>query len=205
MIVYKVYFENRFISVSPEPDRLQNYILFHRFHNREQLYKIISAFQNQEEPGSINIFGSDIENIWNQFQSYFECAEAGGGLVKHITGHYLFIIRHGKWDLPKGHMEVGETPEQCALREVTEECGIEGQTIVRPLIPSYHTWQYEGVSYLKRTNWFLMDYAGEMTGVPQKDEGITEVHWLKPERICVIRQNAWDSLKDLINTSVLIS
>jgi predicted NUDIX family NTP pyrophosphohydrolase len=32
-------------------------------------------------------------------------------LVLHPSGHYLFIIRNGRWDLPKGHMEEGELPE----------------------------------------------------------------------------------------------
>jgi 8-oxo-dGTP pyrophosphatase MutT (NUDIX family) len=199
---FKVYFENRFITVSPEPDRMQNYTLFYRFHNTAELYQTISSFQSGDQP-SINIFGSDIEYIWKEFRNYFNCVEAAGGLVLHATGHYLFIVRHGRWDLPKGHMEVDETPEACALREVEEECGITGHTIRKELTPSYHTWVYEGVSYLKRTNWFLMDYDGEMIEAPQQEEGITEAHWLTPERVCIIRRNAWDSLTDLINISVL--
>jgi len=200
---YKVYFENRFITVSPEPDRLQKYTLFYRFHNKEELYRTISSFQSLPESGSLNIYGSDIEYVWSQFVSYFKFVEAAGGLVMHDSGHYLFIVRNGRWDLPKGHMEEHETPEQCALREVTEECGISGQTIVKSLQPSYHTWQYEGISYLKRTNWFLMEYSGDMIEAPQAEEGITEAHWLKPEKVCIIRRNAWDSLKDLINLTVL--
>jgi 8-oxo-dGTP pyrophosphatase MutT (NUDIX family) len=199
---FKVYFENRFITVSTEPDRVQNYTLFYRFHNTQELYQTISSFQAGVQ-SSINIFGSDIEYLWGEFRSYFHCVEAAGGLVMHDTGHYLFIVRNGRWDLPKGHMEENETPESCALREVEEECGITGHIIRKELAPSYHTWEYEGVSYLKKTNWFLMDYTGEMIEAPQQEEGITEAHWLKPERVCIIRQNAWDSLTDLINISVL--
>ncbi|MEJ0014270.1 MAG: NUDIX hydrolase [Actinomycetota bacterium] len=31
------------------------------------------------------------------------------------------------WSLPKGHIEVGETPEQAAIREVAEETGIQSE------------------------------------------------------------------------------
>lgn len=40
-------------------------------------------------------------------------------LACHPTGHA------GEYDLPKGHIEEGETPIQCAVRELKEETGIE--------------------------------------------------------------------------------
>jgi putative (di)nucleoside polyphosphate hydrolase len=38
-------------------------------------------------------------------------------LLCHVTGQ-------NHWDLPKGGIEVGETPLQAALRETREECGL---------------------------------------------------------------------------------
>jgi len=202
MIAYKVYFENRYIMVSHEPDRMQKYTLFHRYHNRNGLYEAISTFQ-AGTGASMNIYGIDIEHLWSEFRQYFNFVEAAGGLVKHPSGHYLFIVRNGRWDLPKGHMEEGELPEACAIREVEEECGLKNHTIVKPLIPSFHTWQYEGVSYLKQTHWFMMHYNGEMIENPQADEGISEAKWMTPDKICVIRKSAWHSLTELINSSIL--
>jgi 8-oxo-dGTP pyrophosphatase MutT (NUDIX family) len=200
--MYKVHFENRFILISSEPDRLQKYGLFHKFYDTRELYKIIAEFQTNPQFQAINIYGPDIKHIWKIFRIYFTEVRAAGGLVKHSSGRYLFIEKKGKLDLPKGHIETGEEPGGCALREVSEECGIKGHTIVKELPPSYHTYTWEGISYLKRTDWFLMNYDGEMVTEPQVKEGITKVEWLLPDEISKIKSSAWLSLMDLINSSI---
>ena len=201
--MYKVHFENRFVLISAEPDRLQKYGLFHKFYDTKELYKIISDFQSDTTISSINIYGPNIKHIWKIFRIYFTEVGAAGGLVRHTSGKFLFIEKKGKLDFPKGHMEPGEEPEACALREVNEECGISGHTIVKSLQPSYHTYSWEGISYLKKTNWFLMQYDGTMIIEPQVREGITKVEWLLPDEISKIKIRAWLSLMDLINTSIL--
>ena len=201
--MYKVHFEDRFILISSEPDRLQKYGLFHKFYATSELYKIISDFQEDKTIPSVNIYGTNIKHLWKIFRIYFTEVGAAGGLVKHTSGKYLFIEKKGKLDLPKGHIEPGEEPEACALREVNEECGITGHSIVRSLQPSYHTYSWEGISYLKKTSWFLMEYGGIMVIEPQIEEGITKVEWLSPDELSKIKGTAWLSLMELINTSVL--
>ncbi len=201
--MYKVHFENRFIMISPEPDRIQKYGLFHKFYATSELYKLISEFQAGSSIQSINVYGPNIKHIWKIFRIYFTEVGAAGGLVMHTSGKYLFIEKKGKLDLPKGHTEPGEEPETCALREVHEECGISGHSIVRALQPSYHTYSWEGISYLKKTSWFLMEYDGDMITEPQISEGITKVEWLSPDELSKIKSSAWQSLMDLINTSIL--
>jgi 8-oxo-dGTP pyrophosphatase MutT (NUDIX family) len=44
--------------------------------------------------------------------------------VLNEKGELLMIYRRGKWDLPKGKLDEGETIPQCALREVMEETGL---------------------------------------------------------------------------------
>jgi 8-oxo-dGTP pyrophosphatase MutT (NUDIX family) len=200
MNTYKVHFENRFITISPEPDRLQKYALFYKFYEKDELYRQISSFENDVNITSLNIYGLEIKYLWKHFRSYFSEIEAAGGLVKHTSGSYLFIERRGKWDLPKGHLEYGESPEVCALREVEEECGIKNHVIIKTLNPSYHTYRYEGISYLKKTYWFLMSYDGDKAVTPQTEEDITKAEWLMPENICLIKSHAWLSLSDLINS-----
>jgi 8-oxo-dGTP pyrophosphatase MutT (NUDIX family) len=201
--MYKVHFENRFIMISPEPDRLQKYGLFHKFYDTKELYKLIADFQSDKSIAAINIYGPDIKHIWKIFRIYFTEVGAAGGLVKHKSGKYLFIQKKGKLDLPKGHIEQGEEPDLCALREVSEECGITGHTIVKSICPTYHTYSWEGISYLKKTNWFLMKYDGEMITEPQLSEGITKVEWLFPDELNSIKSTAWLSLMEVINSSIL--
>jgi 8-oxo-dGTP pyrophosphatase MutT (NUDIX family) len=201
--MYKVYFDNRVITVSPEPDRLQNYSLFYKFNEKEELYNQISHFAVNKDLLSLNIFSTDIDNLWKNFLGWFTVAEAAGGLVKHTSsGKYLFIQRYQKWDLPKGHLEPGESPEACALREVNEECNISGHSIIRPLSNSYHTYLYNNKPYLKMTYWFAMEYNGEMICDPQSEEGITAAQWLLPKEIAMIKSNTWQSLLDLLNVTL---
>jgi 8-oxo-dGTP pyrophosphatase MutT (NUDIX family) len=201
--MFKVHFENRFITLSPEPDRLQKYALFHKFNETSELYKLIAEFQSDKSIKSLNIYGTDIELVWKIFRIYFTEVGAAGGLVRHISGKFLFIEKKGKLDLPKGHIESGEQPAACALREVGEECGITGHSIVKEICNSYHTYSWEGISYLKKTSWFLMTYSGEMITDPEVEEGITKVEWLLPDEINDKKGNAWMSLMEVINTSIL--
>ena len=40
------------------------------------------------------------------------------------TTSFLLMRHHNRWDLPKGHLDEGESEMQCALRELREETGI---------------------------------------------------------------------------------
>ena len=201
--MYKVYFDDRFITLSREPDRLQKYGLFHKFTNTVEFYNLISDFQTNTALKNINIYCKDIKHLWRIFRIYFNEAQAAGGLVKHTSGRYLFIEKRGRLDLPKGHIDHDENAENCALREVGEECGLSGHYIIKPLAPSYHVYSLEGILYLKKTNWFLMGYAGEMITQPQTEEGISSVKWLLPEEFNNLKNLTWLSLMDMLNASVL--
>lgn len=57
--------------------------------------------------------------------------KACGVLVfrKQPVPSFLVMKHHHRWDLPKGHLEEGETEKQCAIREMWEETGIGMHTI----------------------------------------------------------------------------
>lgn len=109
---------------------------------------------------------------------HFTHLQAAGGIVQHSSGNYLAIHRLGTWDLPKGKVEEGETIETTALREVEEECGINGLTLQHPLMKTWHGYVYKGRYILKTTHWFFLktNFKGELK--PQLEEDIQRVEWM---------------------------
>ncbi|UKB81688.1 NUDIX domain-containing protein [Chryseobacterium sp. MEBOG07] len=104
--------------------------------------------------------------------------EAAGGLVNNPEGKILFIKRLGKWDLPKGKMEKGESREESAVREIEEETGLKDVELLKFINTTYHIYiERNGEKILKCTHWFEMNFDGEDTSTPQIEEGITEVAW----------------------------
>ena len=57
---------------------------------------------------------------WSDFCSNYKIIEAAGGLVFNDKNKILMIFRNGKWDLPKGKLEIGEQIQDGAIREVKE-------------------------------------------------------------------------------------
>jgi 8-oxo-dGTP pyrophosphatase MutT (NUDIX family) len=149
------------------------------------------------------IIQSSPEMFWiNMFIPAFKLIPAAGGVVFR-NNKLLFILRNGKWDLPKGKIDKSETSEQAAIREVAEECGIIGHTIVKRLSSSYHIFQspYKdtfGQWILKETFWFEMKYKGKENGSPQTDENISEIMWFEKNELDRVLQNTHENLKPII-------
>jgi len=121
---------------------------------------------------------SSIKKAWKQLEEIFTIIEAAGGLVKNPSGEYLFIFRLGKWDLPKGKMEKGESMEGCAVREVQEECGLEHLEVLQSLPATYHMYYLKGKPVIKQSHWFEMVCPQWDELTPQTEENITDVKWM---------------------------
>jgi 8-oxo-dGTP pyrophosphatase MutT (NUDIX family) len=107
------------------------------------------------------------------------------------------IFRNDKWDLPKGKLEVGENIEECAIREVEEECGVEELSIVKKLKSTYHTYKLNGKAILKRTYWFKMNSNYKLKLTPQFEEGITKVEWVSISEVPSKLENSYGNIKEL--------
>ena len=125
---------------------------------------------------------------------------AAGCVVHDDAGNMLLIRRNGRWDLPKGKVESGETLLQAALREAEEETGITPLPTTHYPLPTktYHTFNLYGGWHLKQTSWFDAHVAGEKpVGKPQDEEGITEVVWVTPDEWYRRLQGSYGTLKTL--------
>ncbi len=134
------------------------------------------------------------------FGNYFkdhEFIQAAGGLVKR-KNTFLFIKRHGKWDIPKGKRDKGENLKTCAIREVTEECGIDKLTIDSKICKTYHTYSWEGKPVLKESHWYRMSYSGKKKLVPQTEEAITKAVWMKHSEWKKVEKNTFETILQVL-------
>jgi 8-oxo-dGTP pyrophosphatase MutT (NUDIX family) len=125
---------------------------------------------------------------------------AGGGLVLNNQQELLMIFRRGKWDLPKGKQDPGETIEDCAVREIKEETGLQEVILGRKLSITHHTYfdTYLQEEVIKETHWFLMQAPGNQTLVPQTEEDITEIKWMAAKEREACLANSYDTIVSVI-------
>ena len=126
---------------------------------------------------------------------------AAGGLVENEKGEFLFIFRRNKWDLPKGKLDPGETLEECAKREVSEETGVNQLRILKFLIITYHDYEERGIAFLKESYWYHMKAEGNQTGVPQSEEDITELKWIAPTHFNIVQENTYPGILEVLHAA----
>lgn len=163
-------------------------------------YAITSLSKKKLDSAIVYEAGDD---ILEKFASKIPMVLAAGGLVKNKKGKVLFIYRNGKWDLPKGKLDKGESMEEAALREVEEETGIEKLRIERYLQTTYHIFKRGGSYKLKKVYWFEMysNYKGEL--VPQENEGITKVKWKGAKKTKKALKNSYRNIRILFEENLI--
>ncbi|MBI5061189.1 MAG: NUDIX domain-containing protein [Candidatus Aenigmarchaeota archaeon] len=89
---------------------------------------------------------------------------SAGGVV--FRGKKILLIKdsYGRWSLPKGHIEKGETAEQAALREIKEETGIDGR-IIELLGEIKYFFQLKGEKIFKIAKFFLVEASNDKTSL----------------------------------------
>lgn len=145
--------------------------------NPKSLLGYVDMLEKNNAFKQVTIYGKDGERLFREFSSQFTLLEAAGGLVFNSEGHGLFIYRLDTWDLPKGKIERGETPEVAAVREVQEETGLQQVELGEFLQMTYHTYRHlKKGRILKPTFWYRMTTA-EQALTPQTEESIEKAEW----------------------------
>ncbi|WP_121966342.1 NUDIX hydrolase [Myroides sp. N17-2] len=158
---------------------------------------IIKYFQNKIDKAFL--YHPDEKEILKKIKEKIPVQKAGGGVVFNPKGEVLFILRSGKWDLPKGGIEKHEEMEETAIREVEEETRVSQLKIVRKLPKTYHIFKRNGKYRLKITTWYEMtsDFDGPLVG--QIEEDIEQVAWLNKEQIREAMNNSYENIKLLVD------
>ncbi|NMH74560.1 GNAT family N-acetyltransferase [Bacillus sp. RO2] len=76
------------------------------------------------------------------------------------------------WSVPSGGIEIGETPEECCIREVKEETGYEVRIIESLFVKES---VIKGINV--NTHYFKVEKIGESVGINDPDKTIIEAAW----------------------------
>lgn len=192
----KIYFEKRCIIICPPDEQAlsdPNAILYN-IGTSVDIHSLVGMFETSDSLLKVYIPTWDPEGTYRRICSEFVEVNAGGGLVSNRRGDYLLISRNGLWDLPKGHQDPGEEISVTALREVSEETGID-QLMLRDLIcVTDHCYRRDGKWHLKHTWWYDMLYTDPTDLTPQTEEDISKAAWVAKSSLPPYLHNTYPSI-----------
>jgi 8-oxo-dGTP pyrophosphatase MutT (NUDIX family) len=168
---------------------------------RKQIKQYLDLLDKSKAPTSIVLYSDQVEQLWEDFQSCFKILEAAGGYVTNPSGELLVFERRGSWDMPKGKIDAGETPEAAALREVEEETGLQHLTLGPLLCHTWHTYDQKGERILKKTYWYAMQTT-DTTTTPQTEEDIEQIMWVQPAAWLAQKPVVYASIVDVIKAGM---
>ena len=196
----KIYFNDRVVVLTDKitHNPVSNDRHVYIFDNQKALAKRLKHFGKSDDE-RLCIAHPNLNQLFEYTTRCFTYIEAAGGLVTLPDGRMLVIKRLGKWDLPKGKAEKGESLSATAIREVVEECGLKTTPeITGEIAHTYHTYHQHGRHILKHTAWFAMRCHTDETLTPQSSENISQAVWLHKNQLNAVLQNTYQSIKQVL-------
>ena len=125
---------------------------------------------------------------------------AAGGIVVNPNKEILWIFRRGFWDLPKGKLDPNESIEACAIREVMEETGISNLVLGDLILTTTHQYYdtYLNTEVEKTTYWYQMTTDTIQEGVPQTEEDIEAIAWVKKAEIAPYLAKTYENINQVM-------
>ena len=193
---YIIFFNETAIHFTDQNQNDDSQSVFIR--SRSDMQRFLDRFLNSPFKNDIILSGKNIHELFENFKACFKFIEAAGGLAKNDKGEYLLIKRFGIWDLPKGKLENDELAKTGALREVSEETGVQELKILKELPSTYHIYARHKKNILKKTHWFLMETSFEGPLKAQIREDITEAIWMDRENSVIALKESYRSIRDIL-------
>lgn len=200
--MYKIFFENRalifqnidenFIFSSDAKSHVDS-------EKQKKCDGVIVNWLNSRDMDSVVDEVYDAETFSNALKSIFRLAPAAGGVVCHDRS-FVAIMRNGVLDLPKGHIEKGESPSVAALREVEEETGIKAVMLNQELPSTWHCYRLNNEWVLKQTFWYLMKPSEGIVFAPQHEEGISEVVLVEKKGVDDFLEKTYRSISEILGS-----
>lgn len=194
--MYRLFCNNRMLSANNFCENLLS-VDNKCVKNCDDLVAKIKNWLGDETMENLDLGDVDGENLAFAIKNMFRQAPAAGGVVI-IDNQFVAIERNGIPDLPKGHIEKGESPEVAALREVEEETGITDLEIIKELPATWHCYLLDNQWTIKKTSWYLMKTDSGMKNIPQTEEGISKVYLVDKQGVNDFVKNTFASLKTLV-------
>jgi ADP-ribose pyrophosphatase YjhB (NUDIX family) len=192
---YKVFINTKLMILTTALPKSKNSLVFPL---KTTSFQTILQVLKETKARKIYLMGDDPATLLKTFKSKLPVVQAGGGLVRNQSGKMLFIFRKGKWDVPKGKIDKGETLEKGAKREVKEETGVKKLELNGLAGVTYHIFKRNDKYQLKETHWFHMTttYTGKLK--PELQEDITEAKWKGSKKTEKALENSYGNIRHLL-------
>ncbi len=189
------------ITKTPKDEDLKDYqriIDCDKINSTEENLPLI-FFEKSEENIAFICDSLSVEEVFAMATKKLYHVFAAGGIVENENKELLFMFRNGYWDLPKGHWELGESFPLTAKREVAEETGIKELEIKDFIDISFHSYYMHGRYELKHTYWYKMKASSKEKLLPQTEEGIKDLCWIKQDKIADIIKASYPNIRHLLS------